>query len=141
MWKVIQSKIHGKGIIATEKIKKGTKISPLSGNPNIVLGNLNQQQKHKDVRLISCFSFTTEDWLNILALGDFFKRVEDQYFLRYARNVFCTNNFVDSREFYTPLLKRIYNNDTTFMNGFWVRYKQFYRSWTEGNNQLDYTKI
>ena len=26
MWKVIQSKIHGKGIIATEKIKKGTKI-------------------------------------------------------------------------------------------------------------------
>ena len=26
MWKVVQSKIHGKGIIATEKIKKGTKI-------------------------------------------------------------------------------------------------------------------
>lgn len=123
------------------KFKKGTKISPLSGNTNIVLGNLNKQQKHKDVRLISCFSFSTEDWFNILALADFFKRVEDQYFMRYARDIFCTNNFVDSREFYTPLLKRIYNNDTTFMNGFWVRYKQFYRSWTEGNNELDYAKI
>jgi hypothetical protein len=58
------------------KFKKGTKISPLSGNPNVVLGNLNKKNKHSDTRLISCFSFTSEDWTNVLAIADFFKRVE-----------------------------------------------------------------